>query len=219
DWLEVKSLNKEIWVETVGNITRYIKEREAAAYDIVTSNNQLIQINVTDNLNNEIYNYPLTAYVKIPDNWQFVRVQQDTNTDTLTTMITDSGRVALIKVTPDKGLLSISPVTSTDINNEDILLNDFILYQNYPNPFNPSTNISYSLGSRQFVSLKIYDMLGKEVAVLVNEYQDEGLHTMEFNVDNLNLSSGIYLYRLQSGGTSSGAGINFSETRKMIYLR
>lgn len=219
DWLEVKSLNKEIWVETVGNITRYIKEREAATYDIVTSNNQLIQINVTDNLNNEIYNYPLSAYVKIPEDWHYIKVQQNTNTDTLTTMITDSGRVALIKVTPDKGLLSISPVSSTDINNEDIPLNDFMLYQNYPNPFNPSTNISYSLGSRQFVSLKVFDMLGKEVATLVNDYQDAGLHTLKFTTDQLNLSSGIYLYRLQSGTISSVAGINFSETKKMIYLR
>lgn len=219
DWLEVKSLNKEIWVETVGNITRYIKEREAAAYQILTSNNQLIEINVTDNLDNEIYNYPLTAYVKIPESWHYVRVQQNTRIDTLPTLLDNSVRKVLLNVIPDKGLLNITPVTPTDISTEDIPLNDFILFQNYPNPFNPETNIRYSLGSREFVSLKVYDVLGKEVAVLVSEYQDAGLHTVNFNTDQYNLSSGIYLYRLQSGGESYGSGSNFSQTKKMIYLR
>ncbi|MDD5609415.1 MAG: T9SS type A sorting domain-containing protein, partial [Ignavibacterium sp.] len=201
------------------NITRYIKEREAAAYQILTSNNQLIEINVTDNLDNEIYNYPLTSYVKIPESWHYVRVQQNTRIDTLPTLLDNSVRKVLLNVIPDKGLLNITPVTPTDISTEDIPLNDFILFQNYPNPFNPETNIRYSLGSREFVSLKVYDVLGKEVAVLVSEYQDAGLHTVNFNTDQYNLSSGIYLYRLQSGGESYGSGSNFSQTKKMIYLR
>ena len=68
----VRSTNKEVWVETVGNITRYIKERDDAEYQIISSSDQLIEINITDDLDNEIYNYPLSAYIKIPDEWNYV---------------------------------------------------------------------------------------------------------------------------------------------------
>lgn len=85
----------------------------------------------------------------------------------------------------------------------------FLLSQNYPNPFNPSTKISYSLPKTGFVRLKIYDMLGREVQTLVNEFQSIGYYTTDFDADKL--SSGIYLYRLQMG--------NFTATKKMLLLR
>jgi len=84
-----------------------------------------------------------------------------------------------------------------------------MLHQNYPNPFNPSTKISWQspVGSHQI--LKIYDMLGKEVATLVDEYLPAGTYETEFSADGL--SSGIYFYKLQAG--------SFVETKKMILLR
>ena len=91
--------------------------------------------------------------------------------------------------------------------------NSYKLLQNYPNPFNPSTSIQYAVNSLQFVALKIYDLLGKEVAVLVNEEKPAGSYEVIFNGSAFGggLSSGIYFYRLQ-------AGINI-ETRKMILLK
>jgi hypothetical protein len=86
---------------------------------------------------------------------------------------------------------------------------DFILLQNYPNPFNPSTSIQYAVGNRQFVQLKVYDILGNEVATLVNEEKSPGTYEVEFNATQL--SSGVYFYRLQAG--------DFIETKKMILLR
>jgi hypothetical protein len=85
----------------------------------------------------------------------------------------------------------------------------FELLQNYPNPFNPVTSIQYSVGSHQFVSLKVYDALGKEVAVLVNERQPAGNYRVSF--EGRNLPSGVYFYKLSAG--------NFAETRKMLLLR
>lgn len=84
----------------------------------------------------------------------------------------------------------------------------YALYQNYPNPFNPSTSISYLLGSTTKVMLKVYDVLGKEVATLVNDVQTAGTHTVEFSTK---LSSGIYYYTLRAG--------EFTSTRKMIILK
>ena len=93
--------------------------------------------------------------------------------------------------------------------------NNFVLSQNYPNPFNPSTIINFSLPKASFVTLKIYDVLGKEVATLVNEELKAGSYKFNFNANNL--TSGIYFYRLQVY-TPVHAG-NFTQTKKMILLR
>ncbi|MHB1688059.1 MAG: T9SS type A sorting domain-containing protein [Ignavibacteriaceae bacterium] len=81
--------------------------------------------------------------------------------------------------------------------------------QNYPNPFNPATTISYSIPVRNFVTLKVYDLFGKEVATLVNEEKNAGNYKIEFNGNKL--SSGVYFYRIQTG--------NFAETKKLILLK
>ena len=96
---------------------------------------------------------------------------------------------------------------------------EFELQQNYPNPFNPSTSIQYALGSRQFVTIKIYNILGNEVATLVDEYKPAGMHNAEFRVENLELSSGIYFYRLNAADPSSGSGQGFVESKKMVLLK
>lgn len=88
-------------------------------------------------------------------------------------------------------------------------VDDFHLYQNFPNPFNPNTVIRYQLPVSGNITLKIYDLLGREVAILVNEYKPSGNYEVEFNAAVL--SSGIYFYQLQAGSSI--------QTRKMVYLR
>jgi Secretion system C-terminal sorting domain len=105
--------------------------------------------------------------------------------------------------------------TVTGVNEVNNLIpEEFHLYQNYPNPFNPTTSIQYAISSRQFVSLMVYDVLGSEVATLVNEEQPAGSYEIKFSAsggDASVLPSGIYFYRLQAG--------NFNETKKMVLLR
>lgn len=98
---------------------------------------------------------------------------------------------------------------TTDVEEENSLVKEFSLEQNYPNPFNPITSIQYAIGSRQFVTLKIYDLLGNEMTTLVNKEQLAGNYEVEFSADGL--TSGIYLYKLQAG--------EFSQVRKMILLK
>jgi hypothetical protein len=86
----------------------------------------------------------------------------------------------------------------------------YILEQNYPNPFNASTRITYSIQQAGFVNLKIYNILGQEIQTLVNKFQKPGNYSVNFNTKNL--SSGIYLYKLQIGD-------DFIETKKMILMR
>ncbi len=85
----------------------------------------------------------------------------------------------------------------------------FSLFQNYPNPFNPDTNISFEIAEESFVSLKVYNMLGKEVKVLIDEDKPAGNYEIKFSGDDL--ASGIYFYELRSG--------DFISTKKMILLR
>jgi len=101
----------------------------------------------------------------------------------------------------------------TGVENQNNHRIDFELYQNYPNPFNPSTNIQYAISNRQFVSLKVYDILGNEIATLVNDEKPAGRYEVEFNTSNINHhpSSGVYFCRLQTE--------NYSKTIKMLYLK
>ena len=85
----------------------------------------------------------------------------------------------------------------------------FSLTQNYPNPFNPSTTFSFSLPSKSFVSLKIYDMQGKKVATLVSDEMSAGTYSRQWNVANM--SSGVYFYQLQAG--------SFLQTKKMVLVK
>ena len=91
----------------------------------------------------------------------------------------------------------------------EIAPTSFELSQNFPNPFNPVTNIKYSVASAQQVTLKVFNVLGKEVASLVNERKEAGNYSVDFSA--LNLSSGTYLYRLQAGA--------FVQTKKMVILK
>jgi len=106
------------------------------------------------------------------------------------------------------------------VNTEENLLEGFLLYQNYPNPFNPSTNIGFRIYDGGFVSLKVFDILGNEVATLVDEYKPAGSYEVEFSassgIRNLpagrqGLVSGIYFYQLRTG--------SFVQTKKMVLLK
>ena len=97
----------------------------------------------------------------------------------------------------------------TFIDNEPTQPTDFILSQNYPNPFNPSTVISYQLPVSSDVTINVYDILGNEIATLVDEYKPAGRYEAEFNASSL--PSGVYFYQLKTS--------EFVQTRKMILMK
>ena len=99
-------------------------------------------------------------------------------------------------------------VTGTDKENNN-LPGTFQLSQNYPNPFNQTTNISWNIKQNSFISLKVYNILGQEIATLVNGMKSAGTHTVSFNAEDL--SSGVYLYKLETN--------EFSQTRKMLLYK
>ena len=109
----------------------------------------------------------------------------------------------------DPALVIKNPVIAGVQEPRDELPREFVLYQNYPNPFNPSTTIEYSLPAETHVRLKVFNMLGQEVALLVNEEQRAGLHQVQF--DAAELASAVYFYRLQAG--------DFVATKTLVLLK
>ncbi|MDH7605153.1 MAG: T9SS type A sorting domain-containing protein [Melioribacter sp.] len=99
---------------------------------------------------------------------------------------------------------------TVDVEENNFIPKEFVLYQNYPNPFNPSTKITYELSKASFVTLKVYDVLGREVVTLINQHQNPGRHEAIFNASHL--SSGVYFYTLNADN-------NFIATKKMILIR
>ena len=117
------------------------------------------------------------------------------------------------KLTPRKNP-DFGTLTPIGIANNSELLNSYYLSQNYPNPFNPVTKIQFNLPVSGNVSLKIYDMLGKEVKTLVSSFTPAGTYNISF--DGSNLSSGVYFYKLEA---SVKDGSNFVMTKRMVLIK
>ena len=107
--------------------------------------------------------------------------------------------------------------TIVGIENSVSVIENFNLYQNYPNPFNPKTIIHYYIRNSGYVTLKIYDVLGNEVATLIQEKHNGGLYEKEF--DATNFPSGVYFYKLVVSVASPLGSDKFSQTKKMLLTK
>jgi len=173
--------------------------------------------------NEEGFHYPIRSREDWRISWYENEAMRILSPHTITTGANGATSVYAVDVEGDGDMdvLSASFSDSKLAWNENLLIVgiydnntlgaplQFQLYNNYPNPFNPSTSIQYAVKDRQFVTLKVYDVLGNEVATLVNEEKPAGSYEVAF--DAAQLSSGIYFYKLQAG--------SFVETKKMILLK
>ncbi len=153
----------------------------------------------------DIYSESMINYFSIPDmNIARSRFSAEIVDDEI---IVSGGYNSSSEVERTFEIFDISDVTGL----ESVALNPkFELYKNYPNPFNPSTKIRYEISEQTNVTLEIFDVTGRRIAVLVDKTQPRGIYEATFKADN-NLASGIYFYKLQAG--------NFSKTEKMLLLK
>ena len=163
---------------------------------------------ITINSNNHFY---LTSYKNVyrsfdnGENWELINLGLIPNGNYGRIEINNNGYAFTVLGTAV--FRSIHSTTTTEENYYYLL--EFKLKQNYPNPFNPSTKISYQLPNAGVVTLKIFDVLGREIEKLVDEYKNTGSYEVEFKASNL--PSGVYFYQLKAGG--------FVETKKMILVK
>lgn len=128
----------------------------------------------------------------------------------------------------NKPVFRVRPFLTDAKKDEGNLLPDkFELKQNYPNPFNPETRIGFQLPVASYVTLRIYDSLGKEIAKLVNDYKQPGSYTAQLSTNDFQMTSGVYYYTLsvrnilhdKTASQSGGAGSEYIATKKMLFLK
>ena len=185
--------------------------RNAASESEIQATADSVTVNVTDTLDNSIYNCPITIRRPLPHNWTSAVALQ--NGDTIVSQIiqVDSVTYVIFDVVPDHGNISIikSYATGVELQDNLIIPNSSILYQNYPNPFNTTTNIEYQIAYMGFITLKVYDLLGRDVVTLFEGVQQPGSYEAIFNGSKL--ASGVYLYRLFTG--------SYVQTKKLILMK
>lgn len=157
--------------------------------------------------NNFIYTGTTDGVLQSSDygnNWELIFTENSSRAFAHDLKIEDN---SLFIATNSYGLYGLQIPTS--VNEETELVTTYQLHQNYPNPFNPTTKIKFSVPESEVVQIKVYDVLGKEMQTLLNEYKQSGSYEVEFDASNL--PSGVYFYRMISG--------SYLETKKMILLR
>jgi aminopeptidase N len=140
-----------------------------------------------------------------------IRVMNDVNNQLFT--FSFNRQPTAVAFDPNNDILLKTATLSIGINN---ISNDvpekFEIYQNYPNPFNPTTNIKFQIANSSYVKLKVYDILGKEIAILVNEKLKPGTYEVQFNINSLTQpASGIYFYKIEAG--------DFTQVKRMMLIK
>ncbi|MEJ2053201.1 MAG: polysaccharide deacetylase family protein, partial [Calditrichaceae bacterium] len=197
------------WVDTFGNVARYIKERNAVSIT-ETIRDTCISMELTDALNDTIFNIPLTLRRTLPSGWASAVVQQAGRIRKTKIVEVDSVKYIQFDAVPDSGSLLLTRDGVTGIKNHSGLLNSSPeLMPNYPNPFNPGTKITFELKRAGHAIMKIYDVNGREKSTLLDKDLPAGHHSIDFTADDL--ASGTYYCKLKVDG--------YIQTQKMILLR
>jgi len=200
----------KFWVETFGNVVRYIKERNAISVSESSVLDSSITVQVTDELDDEIYNYPVTIRRQLPEGWASATASRNGLAVPFRMVESDAALFVEFEAVPDSGDIVLSRSDETGIRaDRGITAITPVLSQNYPNPFNPSTTLHFSLAAAGNVTLKVFNALGKEVQTLVQGRLPAGAHSAVFRAEGL--ESGVYFCRLEAGDAV--------QVRKMLLLK
>jgi Secretion system C-terminal sorting domain len=163
------------------------------------------------------YTQPKGIYVSSDKGEKWVRINDSSFSDYYVTTIAANEDYLFTGTQNGSWRVQISKIVTSvkqDIYKQP---SGFYLYQNYPNPFNPSTTIAYQLLKEGFVTLKIYNILGCEVAALVTDYEQPGNYQVTFNAENL--ASGVYIYQLKVSSNKTEGISNYSNAKKLLLLK
>ena len=207
----LKAHQDKFWIAAFANVAKYIKERNSASVSEILAREDSLTVEVSDTLDNSYYNCPITVRRPLPQGWTSSGVMQNGKNIESTIVEIDTVRYVMFDVIPDDGAIVLIKDGTTGVNQkmDNSIRSSFALYQNYPNPFNPSTSIRYRVPSKSHVGLAIYNLVGQQVATLVDEEKQAGSYNVYFYASHL--SSGVYVCRLFVGGNVMSS--------KMILLK
>jgi Polysaccharide deacetylase/Secretion system C-terminal sorting domain len=200
----------QFWVSTFSNVARYIKERNNVSVKDIVIDESLINMSVSDTLDNSIFNIPLTIKRVLPQDWTSARAFQNDKEIDSKIINENEENYIMFDVVPDSGNIKLIKAKTTNISDKfRSQPQNWLLMQNYPNPFNPLTSIKYSVPRSSHITLKVYNILGKEVLTLFAGVRSGGNYTT--TLDGSKLSSGIYFYQLKAE--------NYVITKKLMLLK
>jgi len=206
----LKANPDKFWVETFGNVAKYIRERNSVSIRETSQTDTSFAISVIDTMDNAIFNYPITIRRPLPSAWIAAEVKQGDRSVDVQIIEISSIKYIMFDAIPDSGDVAIKKSDITNVSKSDNLFPTRPnLFQNFPNPFNPSTTIKYELSFPAEVTLKVYNLFGQELETIASGYQKAGEY--RYIWQPVNVASGIYFYQLQAG--------QFTDTRKLILLR
>lgn len=199
----MKANEEDFWVETFGNVVRYIRERDAATVAEVSAGEDRITVQVSDTLDDAIYAYPLTLRRVLPPGWEAAAVTQDGVP--VEARIVEAGAEKHVEfdAVPDAGEVVIERRTATGVETGEAVPQRSYRIEPYPNPFDRSATLVYQVSRPGMVRLEVFDVLGRRLAVLVNQVLPAGRYTVDWNASRH--SAGAYAYRYEeSGEVTSG---------------
>ncbi|MBL1211759.1 MAG: T9SS type A sorting domain-containing protein [Ignavibacteriae bacterium] len=217
----------DFWIsqEASDSIHVYNNDSNVLSIDSIYSQNYMyyLKISHNDSLVNEFLMHSqnmIPLFVDIPAHdsakivfYLFIPIIKESSSPTI---YTDTISILNNSINnPIKRITALTDIT-LGILDENYLPHKFVLSQNYPNPFNPSTTIKFTIPKYNFVTLKIFDLLGREVATLLNEEKPPGVHEVVFdtrlqNGQGISLASGVYIYQIKSG--------NFTASKKFVLMK
>jgi hypothetical protein len=208
----MKDNDGQFWVASFGEAVRYIRERNSVSVAETSAGDAAITVQVTDTLDNAVFDIPISVRRPLPQGWSSATASQNGH-DVDFKIVEENGTVYVqFDAVPDGGDVVIMRSEDSGIlrgGSDGRAVSSPKLWQNYPNPFNPETVIRFETAGTGPVTLRVYDTLGREVAVLLNANLQAGPHSAVFRAAGL--ESGMYVCRLSGGG--------FVLNRKMLLMK
>ena len=200
----------EYWVDSFGNVVRYIRERDNAVIDEIVVDNTQITILLSDSLDDARYNLPVSIRRALPKNWISASATQNGSPIPASLVLDNDIWKIQFDAVPDAGEIVIKRENSVGVlPHKPQSVFTFSLEQNYPNPFNPETTIAYTIPKPETVSIQICNSTGAIVRSWVKRHQSAGRYRLTLH--GADLASGIYHYSMQAG--------TFKETRRLTLLK
>jgi hypothetical protein len=198
------------WVAAYRNVAQYIKERNSASISESSANENTITVQVTDTLDNEIFNTPISVRRPLPEGWLSADVTQNGHAVNKRVVEIDQVKYVMFDVVPDSGEVIITKSEDTPVQHMGALTNPVpSASQNFPNPFNPTTTIEFSLPKKETVHLSLFNSLGQMVKEHFYYELTKGRHRI--TLDASDLMAGQYICKLQIG--------SFVDMKKIIVSK
>ncbi len=203
----LKEHDAELWTASFSEVVRYIKERDAATLTELETAEGLIRLQLSDGLDDEVFDLPLTLRRPLPEGWGDAAVLQNGSVVPSKLTEVDGVKFLMFDVVPDRGEIVLQCTALSRVIEQTP--DGFSLEQNFPNPFNPETVIRFKLAEASEVRLYVNDAAGKRTTTLITDRLPAGSHSVTFSARDL--PSGVYFYTLETPQTCL--------RRKMLLLR